>query len=111
MEDEANVKISVHARLPACFDQELLDFVSALVKGTKVVELEQEPSMMDEEIHGIKEFGTKLEGSMKVGMKKAVVDGVVDGVVNERWVAKMVGKTRRNLRMLEGRLDTQVISL
>ena len=39
LEDEANVKISVHARLPACFNQELLDFVSALVKATKIVEL------------------------------------------------------------------------
>jgi hypothetical protein len=76
MEEEANVKISVHARLPACFDQELLDFVSALVKVTKVVELEKEPSMMDEKIHGIKEFGTKLKGSMNTPL----VDGKIFGL-------------------------------
>ncbi len=48
LDDEANMKISVRARLPACFDQEMLDFVSPLVKAMKVVELEKEPSMMDE---------------------------------------------------------------
>lgn len=36
--DETNVKISVHARLPACFDQELLDWIASIVKATKVVE-------------------------------------------------------------------------
>ena len=39
--DEANVKISVLAPLPACFDQKLLDFIAALVKATKVVEIEK----------------------------------------------------------------------
>lgn len=36
--DETNVKISVHAKLPACFDQELLDWIASIVKATKVVE-------------------------------------------------------------------------
>ena len=54
--DETNAKISVHARLPACFDQELLDFVAALVKATKVVELEKAESVMDEEVHGLRDF-------------------------------------------------------
>lgn len=40
--DETNVKISAHVRLPAVFDQELLDFVAAIVKATKVVEAERE---------------------------------------------------------------------
>ena len=39
--DETEVSISVHASLPACFDQSLLNFVAALVKATKVIELEK----------------------------------------------------------------------
>lgn len=39
--DETEVIISVHASLPACFDQSLLNFVAALVKATKVIELEK----------------------------------------------------------------------
>ncbi|KUJ21648.1 uncharacterized protein LY89DRAFT_694187 [Mollisia scopiformis] len=76
--DETNVKIAVHARLPACFDQELLDFIAALVKATKVVEMEKEPSVMDEEVHGIREFSRALKGGLKEGVKKVVVDGVVN---------------------------------
>lgn len=96
--DETNVKISVHARLPACFDQELLDFIAAVVKATKVVEMEKEPSIMDEEVHGIKEFSKALKGGLKEGVKKVVVDGVV----NERWIAKMVGKVTRKLEQARG---------
>jgi hypothetical protein len=55
--DEANVKIAVHVRMPACLDQELLDFVAALVKATKVVELEKADDPMDVEVTGIRDFG------------------------------------------------------
>ncbi|KAH6680498.1 hypothetical protein B0J14DRAFT_266791 [Halenospora varia] len=96
--DEANVKISVHARLPACFDQELLDFIAALVKATKVVELEKQPSVMDEEVHGLKDFSRTLKGGMKDGFKKAVVDGVV----NDRLIAKIVGKITKKLEVARG---------
>ncbi|KAI9052140.1 hypothetical protein LZ554_003502 [Drepanopeziza brunnea f. sp. 'monogermtubi'] len=96
--DETNVSMSVHARLPACFDQELLDFAAALVKATKVVEMEKEPGAMDEEVKGIMEFGRALKGGMKEGVKRAVVDGVV----NEKWVAKMVGKITKRLEVARG---------
>jgi len=96
--DETNVSISVHARLPACLDQELLDFTAALVKATKVVEMEKEQSAMDEEVKGIKEFGKALKGGFKEGVKKVVVDGVV----NEKWIAKMVGKITRQLETARG---------
>ncbi|KAG0648881.1 hypothetical protein D0Z07_4633 [Hyphodiscus hymeniophilus] len=98
--DETNVKISVHARLPACFDQELLDFVAALVKATKVVEIEKAPSAMDEEVHGVAEFAGALKGRVKEGVKKAVVDGIV----NDRWIAKMVGKLTTKLEEARGDL-------
>ncbi|KAK5009860.1 hypothetical protein LTR28_013033, partial [Elasticomyces elasticus] len=39
--DETNVKVSVHARLPWCLDQSLLDFIAALVKASKMVDLEK----------------------------------------------------------------------
>lgn len=83
--DKTNVQISVHARLPACFDQELLDWVASLVKATKVVEMEEADSVMDEEVHGLVDFGKALRGGLMEGVKKVVVDGVV----NERWIAKV----------------------
>ena len=98
MKDESNLKMSVHARLPACFDQELLDFVAALVKATKVVEMEKEPSAMDEEIKGIKDFTKALNKGMKDHMKKAVVGGIV----SDRWIAKLVGKITKKLETAQG---------
>ncbi|KAH7342505.1 hypothetical protein BKA65DRAFT_504235 [Rhexocercosporidium sp. MPI-PUGE-AT-0058] len=98
LSDETNVSMSVHARLPACFDQELLDFTAALVKATKVVEMEKESSVMDEDVTGIKDFGKALKGGLKEGVKRAVVDGVV----NERWIAKMVGKITKKLEVARG---------
>lgn len=78
VKDETNVKMSVHASLPACFDQELLNFIAALVKATKVVEMEKEPNAMDREVNGIKDFSKNLSKGMKDGMKKAVVGGIVN---------------------------------
>jgi hypothetical protein len=40
--DETNMKISAHAHLPAVFDQQLLNFVAALVKATRIIEMEKE---------------------------------------------------------------------
>ena len=45
--DETNLKMSVHGRLPAVFDQHLLDFVAALVKATKIIEMEKDPHQPD----------------------------------------------------------------
>ncbi|KAF2503357.1 hypothetical protein BU16DRAFT_38121 [Lophium mytilinum] len=42
VKDESNITISAHAHLPACFDQELLNFTAALVKATKVIEMERD---------------------------------------------------------------------
>ncbi|KAF1953674.1 hypothetical protein CC80DRAFT_527091 [Byssothecium circinans] len=39
--DETAMKISVHGHLPFLFDQELLNFVAATVKATKVIEVEK----------------------------------------------------------------------
>jgi hypothetical protein len=98
IKDEANVNLSVHARLPACFDQELLDFISALVKTTKMIEFERAPSAMDEEVRNVADFAGALKGRVKEGVKKAVVDGVV----NDRWIAKMVGKITKKLEVARG---------
>lgn len=98
MKDETNVKMSVHARLPACFDQELLDFIAALVKATKVVEFQKQDSPMDEEVKNIKEFSRAIGAGLRGGIKKAVVDGVV----NERWIAKLVGKITKKLEQAQG---------
>lgn len=39
--DEASMHISAHAHLPAQFNQELLNFVAAIVKATKVIETDK----------------------------------------------------------------------
>jgi hypothetical protein len=96
--DEANVKISAHVQLPACFSQELLNFIAALVKATKVVELEKEPGALESKLSGIKEFSQAISKSVKDGMKKTVVDGVI----SDKWIAKMVGKVTRNLETAQG---------
>jgi hypothetical protein len=101
--DEANVKLSLHARLPACFDQELLDFIAALVKATKVVEMEkdkerEESEREDEDVNKIVGFGRKVKGGLKDGAKRTVVGGVV----NDRWIAKMVGKVTKRLETARG---------
>lgn len=96
--DEANVQLSAHVQLPACFSQELLDFIAALVKATKVVEMEKEPGALESKISGIKEFGQALSKGMREGVKKTVMDGVV----SDRWIAKMVGKVTRKLEQAQG---------
>lgn len=96
--DETNVKVSAHAHLPACLDQELLDFIAALVKATKVVELEKEPSAMDEEIHSLADFGRVLNKATKESVKK----GVVDSIMSDRLIAKLVGKVTTKLETLVG---------
>lgn len=95
--DEANVGISAHVRLPACFSQDLLNFIAALVKASKVVEMEKE-SEIETKISGIKEFGQALSKGMKDGMKKTVVDGII----SDKWIAKMVGKITRQLEEAQG---------
>lgn len=157
--DETEIKMSVHASLPAKFDQSLLNFVAALVKATKIIELEREvvearehsenspvtpassvpdsdgghinspvsmfdsdssvpnsPAMsaparastgmmkemsnfkiitrnirqnLTESNATIKEFAEKLGHNTRDGMKKAVVGGLV----NDRWIARIIGKT------------------
>ena len=100
LKDETNVKISVHAKLPAVFSQELLDFAAALVKATKVIEFEKAPSAMDAEISGVLEFGKALKGGMKESFKKSVVDTVA----NDKWIAKLVGKLMGKLEEAKGDL-------
>lgn len=96
--DACNVKMGVHVKLPAVLDQELLNFISALVKATKVVEIAEEPGILDAEIHNIKDFSQALNKGMKDGMKKVVVEGIV----NDAWIAKLVGKVTKLLETAMG---------
>ncbi|KAL1302321.1 hypothetical protein AAFC00_002734 [Neodothiora populina] len=96
--DEANVSISAHVRLPACLEQELLDFVAALVKATKIIEYLKVESPMDKEHKTIKEFARALKGDVKDKMHKVVVDAAA----NDKWIAKLVGKVTRHLETMQG---------
>lgn len=171
--DESSIAMSVHASLPATFDQTLLNFIAALVKATKIIELEKEvadadpssptstrtsidsrrpsvaisgdsrptspttttsPTTDDDDAASItsppktnvgmkdmagfktmarsirqnlkdgsynttlKEFAKELHQNTKDGMKKAAVGGLV----NDRWIAKIVGKTAMALQKAQG---------
>lgn len=100
VKDETNVKVSAHIRLPACFDQELLDWVSALVKATKVVEFDKTPSTMDhiKEGHSLKDFGKALHIGVKEHSKKIALDALA----NDKWIAKLVGKVTKQLETAMG---------
>ncbi|KAK5115625.1 hypothetical protein LTR85_009796 [Meristemomyces frigidus] len=135
--DETNIKLSVHGSLPASFDQSLLNFIAALVKATKIIELEKQADEVDEALaptsppadddpiastprtdsgfksfvkntrqglkdgstrEAIKEFARDVHQQTRDGMKKAVVGGII----NDRWIAKMVGKIAANLEKAQG---------
>ncbi|KAM0816791.1 putative SMP-LTD domain-containing protein [Seiridium cardinale] len=158
--DESSIGMSVHASLPATFDQTLLNFIAALVKATKIIEIEKEIADVEQrsarssvstsvdidsvpnsptsdgessaseasekaklgmkDVAGfkmmarnirqnlkdgsynttIKEFAKELHQNTKDGMKKAVVGGLV----NDRWIARIVGKTAATLQKAQGDL-------
>ncbi|KAK4544826.1 hypothetical protein LTR36_003730, partial [Oleoguttula mirabilis] len=136
--DETNIKLSVHGSLPASFDQSLLNFIAALVKATKIIEMEKQADEVVEEAEvpmsppaqddpvvstprtdsgfksfmkntkqglkdgstreAIKEFARDVQQQTSHGMKKVVVGGII----NDRWIAKMVGKVAANLEKAQG---------
>nr|POE94510.1 hypothetical protein CFP56_16750 [Quercus suber] len=145
--DESAITLSVHASLPATFDQSLLNFVAALVKATKIIELEKE---VDEVIENgdnepmspasstaadpdsfsvkstdsakghFKSFSRNIRQNLKdsttatgqqiketlSSMHQSTKDGIkrafVGGMVNDRWIAKMVGKIATKLEGAQG---------
>lgn len=159
--DETTVSISVHASLPASFDQELLAFIAALVKATKIIEFDKEVERMDPDTGAITPISrasttTSLDSmdSVKIPHKRVQSDltpsspgsrfkaftkniqqnlrdasidtanavtkdnirdfvrdvqqstkkAVVGSIVNDRWIAKMVGKIAQNLAKAQGDL-------
>ncbi|KAK6082303.1 hypothetical protein SCUP515_02595 [Seiridium cupressi] len=158
--DESSIGMSVHASLPATFDQTLLNFIAALVKATKIIEIEKEIADVEQrsarssvstsadidsvpnsptsdgesstseasakaklgmkDVAGfkmmarnirqnlkdgsynttIKEFAKEIHQNTKDGMKKAVVGGLI----NDRWIARIVGKTAATLQKAQGDL-------
>lgn len=97
--DETQVQVSSHIRLPTCFDQDLLNFVSALVKASKIVEFEKSfGEAMTLEVRNFKEL-TKL---VTTGMKESVKKTAVNAAANDRWIATLVGKITTRLETMHG---------
>ena len=101
--DETNVSISAHVRLPACFDQTLLDFTAALVKATKIIEFfkegrEGETDSESDGPHGFRERARHLKQEMNSKMQRVAVDAAA----NDKWIAKLVGKVTRHLETMQG---------
>lgn len=104
--DDCNVVVSSHVRLPVCFHQELLEFVAALVKATKIVEIERDSSEDDDDDDDrrssagrkLSHFTSKMKGDLKHGLHKATVNAVV----NDRFIARLVYKIMRKLETAQG---------
>ncbi|APA07977.1 predicted protein [Sclerotinia sclerotiorum 1980 UF-70] len=99
--DECIVKIGAHVRLPVVMDQELLDWIASVVKASKVMDMEVESRWMDEEIRGLKDLVGVFKGGVRdaqKGMKKSLLTTAI----NDRWIAKMVGKITTKLREARG---------
>ncbi|ORX36154.1 hypothetical protein BD324DRAFT_630401 [Kockovaella imperatae] len=88
--DETNVKMSAHISLPVAFSQDVLDFIAALVKASKLVEMESEM----EGVHGLKVISK--------GLKESIKKTTVESIVNDSWIAKMVGKITKKLEEAKG---------
>ena len=113
--DETNLSLSVHARLPAVVDQELLNFVAALVKATKIIEMDhgQQKTLSDladdsasecdvpePRKRGFREMTKTFQADLTKGMRRVAVDAVT----NDRWIAKLVGKVVKRLESAKGDL-------
>ena len=96
-EDAAMIRFSMHASLPATFDQELLDFVTMLAKASKLIEIEQTPSSMDEVVRKFSDFTGALNSKMKERLLKTAI-------ANDQWAAKLFGKVLSKLEQLNGNL-------
>ncbi|KAF1969335.1 hypothetical protein BU23DRAFT_601679 [Bimuria novae-zelandiae CBS 107.79] len=81
--DEACMKISVHGHLPALFDQQLLNFVAATVKATKVIEVEK----------GHEELVLKRAATDKLEMEIRRVDSIASESVNSDNVSGSSGES------------------
>lgn len=123
IKDETTCPFSAHAQLPAVFDQELLDFIAALVKAVKIIEMEKDPEVQDavEALEDsdlvesptsptkktLREKAQQLNTNMKRGMK-VVNDSMrrvgIDAVANDRFIAKLVGKITKKLETAQGDL-------
>lgn len=97
--DEVNCQMSVHVRLPACFDQELLNFISALVKASKIIEFEKAYDEVTEtQVRSLKDF----KNLVNTGLRESVKKVTVNAAANDRWIAKMVGKITKKLEGAHG---------
>ena len=145
--DETSMHISAHAHLPAQFHQDLLNFVAAIVKATKVIESDKdfeeakvlrelkrvstnrsdseasslasvntnntetsETTVNGNEDKSFKAFLKKVDTGFKdasnktmVGMRKAG-QNTAHAMVNDRWIARLVGKVTRKMEKVQGEL-------
>jgi hypothetical protein len=89
--DACEVHMGIHVRLPAVLDQELLNFIMALVKAMQVIELEKQPGLLQADM---KDFGAALGK----GVKKVLVEGLMD----DHLIAKLLGKITKKLETAQG---------
>ncbi|ORY87836.1 hypothetical protein BCR37DRAFT_375746 [Protomyces lactucae-debilis] len=92
--DSCEVQMGVHVCLPAILDQELLNFIMALVKASQVIEVEKQPGLLNGEVQGLQNLGS----AMAKGVKKVLVEGLMD----DHLIAKLLGKVTKKLETAQG---------
>ncbi|KAJ9501707.1 hypothetical protein H2202_002669 [Exophiala xenobiotica] len=107
--DETNLKISVHARLPAVFDQELLDFVAALVKATKIIEMERGPDAVADRAAD-RATAAALSGSGDVSDPESETESL-HPVTTTSSTTSTTGSKRAGFKQFMGNLQTEAKTL
>ncbi|KAF3922739.1 hypothetical protein ABW21_db0207518 [Orbilia brochopaga] len=107
--DEVVVLATILASLPAQFNSTILHFATALLKASKLIEIEKgvngaPPSLsLDEEdsespfprSRSLSRMGTKISASMK---------RTVTGAVDDAWIARLVGRLMGKIEGLKGEI-------
>ncbi|KAF7874901.1 hypothetical protein EAF04_002075 [Stromatinia cepivora] len=101
--DECIVRIGAHVRPPVVMDQELLDWIASVAKASKVMEMEMEMEgrWMDEEIRGFRDLVGVFKGGVR-DAQKGMRKSLVTTAINDKWIAKIVGKTTKKLEEARG---------
>jgi hypothetical protein len=102
--DEANMVISAHAHLPARFHQDLLNFIAAIVKASKVIETDQ----TFEEMKSIREMKRVSTGGLAVPDSDAASIKSVDSAISTMSEDTLTGTNpeRKTLKSFLKKVDT-----
>jgi len=98
--DQVNVDLSLLLSLPAQFNSTLLHFISAMVKASKLIDMEKNATGFDREVKSLSQFSKAVNSSIKESFKKSVVATVA----SDAWIAKIINRVLGAIEDLKGDL-------